>query len=257
MFDIERAFFYNEDYSVKYENYGDRPCRKGLRVRERTKLSDRQRNILRFMETYVEAHGYPPTIREIGNATGINSTSVVNYNLNKLVTGGYLTRTGRASRGIRLVKAPGSRATKVSIAPVSSLVRVPVVGQIVASEPVPIPEDMGRYYDEDAMLEVPQSMLRGVDANEVFALRVKGDSMIDAMIRNGDIVLLRKQATAKDGDMVAVWLDERGETTLKYFFPEGPKVRLQPAHPTMAPIYVDATHCEVQGRVLSVMRMSV
>jgi repressor LexA len=257
MFDIERAFFYNADYSVKCEIHDERPCRKGLRVRERTKLSDRQRNILRYMETYVETHGYPPTIREIGNATGINSTSVVNYNLNKLVTAGYLTRTGRASRGIRLVKSPGTRPTRVNLAAANSLVRVAVVGQIVASEPVAIPEDMGRYFDEDSMLEVPQSMLRGVDPNEVFALRVKGDSMIDAMVRSGDIVLLRKQATAREGEMVAVWLDERGETTLKYFHPEGAKVRLQPAHPTMSPIYVDAAHCHVQGRVLSVMRMSV
>jgi repressor LexA len=228
-------------------------------MRDRNKLSDRQRNILRFMETYLDQHGYPPTIREIGLATGINSTSVVNYNLNKLVASGYLSRSSRASRGIRMVKGANGRSKAPNVIGIQASYtpnRVPLVGQIVASQPVPIPEDMGRY-DEDSLLEVPSNMLRGMDASEVFALRVKGDSMIDAMIRHGDIVLFHRQNTAQDGDMVAVWLDERGETTLKYFHPEGVKVRLQPAHPTMSPIYVDAAHCHIQGRVLGVMRTNV
>ncbi len=228
-------------------------------MRDRTKLSERQRGILRFMETYVEQHGYPPTIREIGLATGINSTSVVNYNLNKLVSAGYLSRSARASRGIRLVKSSTGKGkgNVIPVQPAAFASKVPLIGQIVASEPVQIPDDMGHYYDSDSMLDVPLTMLRGVDSAEVYALRVKGDSMIDAMIRNGDIVLFRRQNTASDGDMVAVWLDERGETTLKYFYHEGETVRLQPAHPTMAPIYVEAAHCHIQGRVLSVIRPTV
>lgn len=228
-------------------------------MRDRTKLSERQRGILRFMEVYVEQHGYPPTIREIGLATGINSTSVVNYNLNKLVAAGYLSRSARASRGIRLVKSsPGKgKGSVIPVQPAALASKVPLIGQIVASQPVQIPEDMGHYYDADSQIDVPPTMLRGVDPAEVYALRVKGDSMIDAMIRNGDIVLFRRQNTAKDGDMVAVWLDERGETTLKYFFLEGERVRLQPAHPTMDPIFVDSKHCQIQGRVLSVIRPTV
>ncbi|MFN8377906.1 MAG: transcriptional repressor LexA [Anaerolineae bacterium] len=227
-------------------------------MRDRTKLSERQRGILRFMETYVEQHGYPPTIREIGLATGINSTSVVNYNLNKLVAAGYLSRSARASRGIRLVKS-GPAKGKGNVVPLqpAAASKVPLIGQIVASQPVQIPEDMGQYYDADSQIDVPPTMLRGLDPAEVYALRVKGDSMIDAMIRNGDIVLFRRQNTARDGDMVAVWLDERGETTLKYFYHEGERVRLQPAHPTMDPIFVDAKHCHIQGRVLSVIRPTV
>lgn len=225
-------------------------------MRDRNKLSDRQRNILKYMENYLDSHGFPPTIREIGEATGIASTSVVNYNLNKLVAAGYLERSSRMSRGIRLVKnQPKSKV--INLHPSSNIARVPVVGQIVASAPVPIPEDMGQYYDDDNMLDVTPSMLNGADPAQVFALRVKGDSMIDAMIQDGDIVIFRKQVTANDGDMVAVWLDERGETTLKYFHPEGQQIRLQPAHPTMQPIYVNAEHCAVQGRVLSVIRPSV
>lgn len=223
-------------------------------MRDRNKLSDRQRNILKYMENYLDTHGFPPTIREIGEATDIKSTSVVNYNLNKLVSAGYLARSSRMSRGIRLVKSTKGKGM-MSVMPTNQLAKVPVAGQIVASEPVPIPEDMGQYPEED--IEVTSSMLNGADPAQVFALRVKGDSMIDAMIQDGDIVIFRQQSTANDGDMVAVWLDERGETTLKYFHPEGPRIRLQPAHPTMQPIYVNADHCHVQGRVLSVLRPSV
>jgi repressor LexA len=222
-------------------------------MRDRNKLSERQRNILKYMETYLDTHGFPPTIREIGEATDIKSTSVVNYNLNKLVSAGYLSRSSRMSRGIRLVKSSKNKGV-IGVQSSNHISRVPVAGQIVASEPVPIPEDM-QYPDE--AIEVTTTMLNGADPAQVFALRVKGDSMIDAMIQDGDIVIFRQQTTANDGDMVAVWLDERGETTLKYFHPEGPRIRLQPAHPTMQPIYVNADHCQVQGRVLSVLRPSV
>lgn len=215
------------------------------------KLSERQRNILRFMQRYMEKHGYPPTIREIGEATGINSTSVVNYNLNKLVTEGYLERSDRVSRGLRLVgDIPGGERKAVRAA--KSILRVPVIGQIVASAPAPVPDQS--YFSDEDMLEVTNDMLRGSDPAATFALRVKGDSMIDAMVRDGDVVILRRQETARDGEMVAVWLEDRGETTLKYYYPEGERIRLQPAHPTMDAIYVAAAKCHIQGKVLSVLR---
>jgi repressor LexA len=222
-------------------------------MRERNKLSDRQRNILRFMETYIDTYGFPPTIRDIGEATGINSTSVVNYNLNKLVTAGYLGRAAGKSRGIRLTNS-GKTNKPLPVQAALNTVKVPLVGQIVASAPVAVPDDVGYYFDEDDVIEISMSLLGGADPAEVFALRVKGDSMIDAMIQDGDIVIFRKQNTAQNGDMVAVWLDERGETTLKRFYNEGERIRLQPAHPTMKPIYVDPNHCSIQGRVLSVIR---
>lgn len=216
------------------------------------KLSERQRNILRFMTRYMETHGFPPTIREIGEATNINSTSVVNYNLNKLVSAGFLAREDRVSRGLRLVREfPGSALPK-AVKATHSGVRVPLVGQIVASAPVSVPDDA--YYSDDDMLEVTPDMLGGFDASEVFALRVKGNSMIDALIGDGDIVLMRRQEVANNGDMVAVWLSERGETTLKVFYNEGSRIRLQPKNEMMEPIYVDPLSCHVQGRVLSVLR---
>jgi repressor LexA len=219
-------------------------------MRDKTKLSERQRGILKFMEVYLDNYGFPPTIREIGEATGIRSTSVVNYNLNKLVQSGYLARLNRKSRGIRLTAQAQKQSVAATIIPLS----VPLIGNIVAGQPLQIPDDVGHNVDPDSAIEVSPYLLGGTDAADVFALRVKGDSMIDAMISDGDIVLFRQQPTANDGDMVAVWLDERGETTLKYFYHEGERVRLQPAHPTMQPIYVNAAHCHVQGRVLSVIR---
>jgi len=216
------------------------------------KLSSRQQNILRFMDRYMRKFGYPPTIREIGEATDINSTSVVNYNLNKLVDAGYLERSDRVSRGLRLIAEIPGMTTKVmpSIEPS----RIPLIGTIVASEPAEMPGDTGQYFDEEDLIDVPVSLLSGNDPAQVYALKVKGNSMMDAMIQEGDIVIMRQQDTAEKGDMVAVWLPERGETTLKYYHPEGKQIRLQPAHPTMDPIFVPSHNCEIRGRVLSVFR---
>lgn len=214
-------------------------------------LSEKQKAILNFMQDYIVNYHYPPTIRDICLATGIKSTSVVNYNLNKLVQAGLLERTQRKSRGLRLTEDSATSSVLREVA------RVPLVGAIGASEPIAVPEDIGAHFDEDDLIETMPMLLRGFDPAEVYALRVKGTSMIDAMIREGDIVLLRRQTIARDGEMVAVWLSERGETTLKYYYTEGEHIRLQPAHPTMQPIYVRAEHCHVLGRVLSVIRTNV
>jgi len=217
------------------------------------RLSERQRNILRFMEGYLKKAGYPPTIREIGVATGINSTSVVNYNLNKLVEAGYLERADRVSRGLRLVAdLPGSKIKRITSS--QQPTRVALVGQIVASQPVEMPDDTGHYYDEENLIDVPPSLLKGHDPEQVYALRVRGDSMIDAMIQDNDIVIMLRQNTAVAGDMIAAWLPQDSQTTLKYYFPEGAQIRLQPAHPMMQPIMVAADNCEVRGKVLSVIR---
>lgn len=217
------------------------------------KLSERQQNILKFMAKYINDNGFPPTIREIGTATNINSTSVVNYNLNKLVEAGYIERTGKKSRGLRLIaRVPGVlNLRQVKASRVSQ--QVPLMGQIAAGIPIEVPDDMS-HVDEDDYLDVTPMLLGGVDPAETFALKVEGDSMIDAMINDGDIVIFRSQQTANNGDMVAVWLPDDSETTLKYFYKEDDRIRLQPAHPTMEAIYVAANNCEVRGKVLSVIR---
>ncbi len=204
-------------------------------------LSARQKDILRYMDYYMTTHGFPPTIREIGAATHINSTSVVNYNLNKLVQAGHLERRGKVSRGMRLTNWRAG----------DGLLRVPLAGRIVASAPVEAWAD-----GSGNTLEVAPAMLGNNPPTEVFALTVQGDSMIDAMIADGDIVLLRRVETAANGELVAVWLADEETTTLKRFFLEGERVRLQPENPTMDPIYVDAAQCRVQGKVVAVIRHS-
>lgn len=224
-------------------------------MKEFSKLSERQRNMLRYIERYIQDHGFPPTIRQIGENTGINSTSVVNYNLNKLVQAGYLTRSQHVSRGLRLNgPVPGGEKKSKGVHVADAPLRIPLIpdATIFAGPLTNVPDDY--KYDEDDLMEVTADMLGGTDPAQAYALKVKGESMIDAMIREGDIVIFRKQDTAKNGDMVAVWLTDRSETTLKYFYKEGSKVKLQPAHPTMEPIYVEAKHCHIQGKVLSVIR---
>jgi repressor LexA len=207
------------------------------------KLTKRQKGILDFIGVYVREHGYPPTIREIGDAVGITSTSVVNYNLNRLAERGYLIRQRDVSRGLRLVdQSP-------EIVPAGRLVRIPLAGPIVAGEPVEIGE---RVFDEEDAIEMSRDLLP--QADDLFALKVRGDSMIDAMVNDGDIVIMRPQHEARDGEMVAAWLTDRDETTLKYFYREPDRVRLQPANPTMDPIYVDPAVVQIQGKVLLVVR---
>jgi repressor LexA len=218
------------------------------------KLSKRQKKILQFIGNFIDKHGYPPTIREIGEAVEIASTSVVNYNLNKLVDYGLIDRAPKVSRGLWLA-GRNDEADELPVNISANIVQVPLVGKIAASAPVALPgEDFGYYYDADDMIDVPQSMIGKFEREELFALRVTGDSMIDAMVAEGDIIVLKRQNIAQNGDMVAVWLNERGETTLKHYFNEGEKVRLQPANPTMEPIYVPTKQVSIQGRVLAVMR---
>ncbi len=211
----------------------------------RGKLSDRQRKMLDFIRIFSLQNGYPPSIREIGEAVDISSTSVVNYNLNRLVEQGYLDRDQNVSRGIRLTE-------KLS-PPTPDVVRIPLVGRIFASEPVPVPSSDSAMFGADEAIEITQDLLSTQE--DLFALEVKGDSMIDAMINEGDIVVMQRQPDWSNGDMVAVWLKEEEETTLKHIYREGKRVRLQPANPTMQPIIIEnPENLEIQGKVMLVLR---
>lgn len=212
------------------------------------RLTERQRRMLDFIQRFSMENGYPPSIRQIGKAVGISSTSVVNYNLNRLVEEGFLDRDQNVSRGIRLTDKL-RRATGA----LSEVVRVPVVGRIFASEPVPLPGTDAPIFGADEAIEITRDLLSTTE--DVFALQVKGDSMIDAMVNEGDIVVMKREPEWRNGDMVAVWLRDREETTLKYIYREGEKVRLQPANPTMQPIIIDNPETlDVQGKVMLVVR---
>ena len=238
--------------------------------RRSTKLTERQKKILEVLEDFQNNTGYPPSIREIGLHTGITSTSVVNYYLDQLEELKYIERDGHVSRGIRLVKplsalkgaasagvaAAQAAAGKVEQA-VAEMLHIPMVGRIVAGSPMPVPSSSFSYYDAESMVDVASSLLpaRERDTSSLFALEVQGDSMIDAMINDGDLVIMKPAQEARNGEMVAVWLNDKEETTLKYFYLENGKVRLQPANPTMGPIIVDdPTTVQIQGKVVMVIR---
>lgn len=217
-------------------------------MRSSDQLSVRQRDILGFIEEFTQEHGYPPSIREIQDGLRISSTSVVAYNLRALESKGLIDRDGRVSRGIKikiknLMPVPMSRAQGG---------RVPLLGVITAGQPLPDPEDTSTAAVE--MIEVPADVAPPEKLQDVYALKVRGHSMIDALIDDGDIVLMRYQETADNGQMVAVRIEDDNAVTLKRFYREGDKVRLQPANVTMEPIYVDATRVHIQGRVVGVLR---
>lgn len=205
-------------------------------------LSERQRKILEFIKSFALDSGYPPTIREIGEAVDISSTSVVNYNLNALQKEGYIVRDRTVSRGIRLTES------LEELRAVADLIQVPLLGRIAAGMPVPVPEDALA----DEMIELTRDLVPS--SKDIYALQVRGDSMIDALINDGDLVVMRYQQTAKDGDMVAAWLVNEEETTLKRYYHEGDRVRLQPENSQMEPIYVSPDNLQIQGKVLAVIR---
>ncbi|MBT3322784.1 MAG: repressor LexA [Anaerolineae bacterium] len=210
-------------------------------------LSERHKKILRFLKSYQKREGYPPTIREIGKATSISSTSVVNYYLDQLEKMGKIERQRKISRGIQLT----------DLNPLGEMFKIPIAGRIVAGEPIPVPASDFNYFDAEASVDIAHTLLPHPEKDEaLFALEVDGDSMIDAMVNDGDIVIMRPTGgEAKNGEMVAVWLPERDETTLKYFYKETNGYRLQPANPTMEPIYIDKSESlEIKGKVVMVIR---
>lgn len=207
---------------------------------DKSDLSDRQRKVLAMIQDFVLEYGYPPTIRQIGQAASISSTSVVTYNLNVLQRKGYLTRDPDVSRGLRLVAG-------------ESVETVPFLGVIAAGQPIPIPDN--DFVDADSeYIAVTSDIVK--DTDNVYALRVSGTSMIDALIDDGDIVIVRHQNVAENGDTVVAWLPRDKETTLKsfYFEEKRRRVRLQPRNPLLEPIYRDPDEVEIQGKVIGVIR---
>ncbi len=207
-------------------------------------LSERQQKILEFLQSFIQEHRFPPTIREIGEQVGISSTSVVKYNLDILEQRGLIERNRAISRGIRLVEQWGDRLSEV--------IQVPLLGRIAAGTPIPVPDSDFSPFGYDTTIELTRDIVK--DVRGIYALEVQGDSMIDALINDGDIVLMRHQEWVENGELAAVWLRDREETTLKRFYLEGDRVRLQPANPTMQAMYFPAHNVEVMGKVVGVIR---
>ena len=217
-------------------------------VRTSKGLTLRHRKILDYLDERL-SKGYPPSIREIGEATDISSTSVVTYYLKQLEEWGYIERDAKFSRALRL-SGPAPQ----------SIFKIPILGPIAAGLPIQVPAPGETYIgDELDGVDVTRSLLPvGEKGTELFALKVKGDSMIDAMVNDGDIVIMKRTEQASNGDMVAIWLPRQDETTLKYFYKEKDRYRLQPANPTMGPIFVNKNEpLEIKGKVVMVIRSVV
>jgi repressor LexA len=234
-------------------------------VRKSEGLGKRHQAILKFLGEFQEKNGYSPSIREIGESINVRSTSLVDYYLKQLEEKDYISREQHISRSIRLLKPlePSKSAAKRiadSIHQVGSaiddLLNIPVMGRIVASEPIPMPASDVGYYDSESSIAIARSLLPAKEkAEDLFALEVQGDSMIDAMVNDGDIVIMKRTKQAENGEMVAVWLDDKDQTTLKYFYKEAYGIRLQPANPNMDPIYVEnPASLRIMGKVVMVIR---
>lgn len=228
-------------------------------------LSKRHQKILTFLNKFQEENGYSPSIREIGESINVQSTSLVDYYLKQLEEMGHITREQHISRSICLLKPLEaaqsavksiSKGMRQAAAAIDELLSIPIMGRIVASEPLPMPASDVNYFDSESSIEIARSLLPAREkTEELFALEVQGDSMVDAMVNDGDIVIMKRAQQAQNGEMVAVWLDDKDETTLKYFFKEPKRVRLQPANPNMGPIYVDnPAKLRIMGKVVMVIR---
>ena len=204
-------------------------------------LSKKRKQVLEAITGFLDRHKYPPSVRDVVQMCSMSSTSVADYHLKALERDGYIRREAGVSRGIEVIGYDGNS---------SATFKAPLLGAIAAGEPLPVPTS--EPWASLETLDVPEDLISGRE--NVYALKVKGTSMIDALIDDGDIVLLQHSDTAEDGDMVAAWLESEEEVTLKRLYREEGRIRLQPANSQMDPIYVDPSNLSVKGKVIGVIR---
>ncbi len=207
-------------------------------------LSAKQKSIIDFVRRFAREKAYPPTVRDIVAGCNISSTSVAAYNLDILERQGFIRRHPGISRGIELVDQTlsGPRTNKV-----------PLLGLIAAGQPIPVPApEVWDVAASSETIDVPEDLTRSKE--NVFALKVKGTSMIDSLINDGDIVLMQPASTVEDGETAAVWLKSEKEVTLKKVFRERNRIRLQPANSQMKPIFTEPDNVEIQGKIIGVIR---
>lgn len=207
-------------------------------------INKREKAILKFIEKQIQSNGYPPSVREIGKAVGLKSTATVHTYLAKLEEKGYIKKESQKGRTLRLIKGSKKEEKKQEDKDFYAgreMVEVPVIGKITAGEPILAVENVTDTFP------IP---LDFVGNSESFMLTVRGESMIEAGILNGDYILIRKQNTANNGEIVVALIGE--EATVKTFYKEKDHIRLQPENSTMDPIIVP--NCEILGKVIGVFR---
>jgi len=206
-------------------------------------LPERRRQILEIIGEFMEDRGYPPTVRDIMRSCGISSTAVVQHHLRMLEKEGYINRDPEVSRSITIAERERRTA------------KVPILGYIAAGEPIPVPQSDTWTHDHLEALELSFELMDV--KNNLYALQVKGLSMIDALIDDGDLVVMQPTNTVDDGEMAAVWLKNEQEVTLKKVYREAGRIRLQPANQQMEPFYHNPENVQIQGRVVGVIRRFV
>ncbi|MFC2036139.1 transcriptional repressor LexA [Chloroflexota bacterium] len=204
------------------------------------RLSNIQKQIIDFIEKFIKKYDYSPSVRDVARGCSIASSTVTQYHLNILEREGYISRGRKVSRSISLLKRQSDFAT------------VPLLGTISAGVPIPVPNDDTWVQIADENLIISKEITEGLD--NIYALKVKGTSMIDALIDDGDIILVQQTHIAEDGDMVAVWLNDRQEVTLKKIYRKDGKICLQPANKLMETLYCKPDDVEIQSKVVGVIR---
>ena len=204
------------------------------------KQSHTRENILDFIRKFRQINGFSPTLREIAQNCEITSVSVVQYHLKRLEKAGLITRSKEKFRSLGIT----GETTEAAM--------VPLLGTISAGHPIWVPSVDKWSNEARRMIEAPQEITRG--KQDVYALQVKGNSMVDAMIADGDIVIMEQAGDIQNGDVVACWLKNEQEVTLKKIFFEDNRIRLQPCNPYMLPFYHDVENVLVQGKVIGVLR---
>jgi repressor LexA len=196
-------------------------------------LTKKQRQILDYVESFVDSYGYSPSYEEIATAFNYSSLATVHEHLTNLESKGFLRKNYNKSRSLEVVRTD----------PNSLALEIPLLGTVAAGLPLEV-------FHEQETVAVPHDMVR---RGNNYVLRVKGESMIDEQIRDGDYIIVNARQTAENGEMVVALID--GEAaTVKKFYREGPRIRLQPANPTMQPMYYPAERVQVQGIVVGVIR---
>lgn len=203
------------------------------------RLTTKQQQILHFIENYIEEKQQSPSLFEIKNYLGVSALSTVHQHIKSLEVKGYLQKDNNSTRGINYIMNAGKF--------IGEFIRVPMVGTIIAGNPIDAVEQVEEY------ISLPAAQLKSANMHQFYALKVKGDSMIDSYIKEGDIVVVLKTSVVRNGDMV-VALNPEGEATLKHFYDEGKKVRLQPANPHYQPIIYAKGQVQIQGKVVQVIR---
>jgi repressor LexA len=205
------------------------------------RVSNTRLRILDFIRKFLDERGYAPTVRDIVRGCDISTPSVVQHHLNTLERQGYIQRDPEVFRSIQLMERKRE-----------AISRVPLLGTIAAGEPIPVPTPDTWTTTPEETLQLTGEVTKG--KKDVYALRVKGTSLIDALVDDGDIVLIQQTSTVEDGEVAAVWLKTEQEVTLKKVYHEAGRIRLQPANRQMEPMYFKPEEVEIQGKVIGVLR---